>query len=193
MEDYILSIDPEVISLEKEGRWYDASLYAYNVWKTNPSVSLSLSAGTQIWYTLLLIEYDQSSPHPQCDWTQIITQLQKLLMEITNFGFLHFEDNASFHAYWGYMIKLRPLFFLDCHGDYVGWWNKGFAMMKHAYTLDPCNPVAVAMYYEADNDLSVEYRDACRKLWEKIGPQEWGSSDVQLYFFMILNGNMQPE
>ncbi len=190
MKDYILNVDLEVIALENENRWYDAALYAYRAWKNQPSVNRSLSAGTQIWYTLLLIEYDQDSPCSQYNRTQEITYLQKLLMEITNYGFLHFGDNASFHAYFGYMIKVKPLFFEDCGGDYIGWWNKGVAMMKRAHTLDPYNPVATAMYYEADDDSASEYQNACRDLWMKISPCEWGKSGVQVYFNSILYGNL---
>ena len=109
-------------------------------------------------------------------------------MEVTQYGLDHFSACACFNAFFGYMIKVMPYFFINYHGDYNGWYDKGIEMMKSAYQLAPQDLLAKAMYYEAMED-DTEYQNVCGQIWRALTPEDWGNSLVQQYFFRILNGD----
>ena len=133
--------------------------------------------------------FEDWSPHPYGIELANREEIEDMLMDVTRCGLKHFHNNSTFNAYFGYMFKVMPYFFKDYNGDYVGWQQKGISMMRYSYMLDSLNPLAKAMYYEIDCDNESDYIQACQELWKQIDPIEWGQSEVQMYFYSVLNGN----
>lgn len=192
MELFQLSFDRRISVLEKENRWKTAVDIVFENWKDSPNDLNSLiCAGTQLWYTLLVMDYIKNAPFPPADDFEIVTdeQLQINLMDVTRHGFKFFSDNSIFNAYFGYMISVMPYFFLDYKGDYLGWKKKGIEMICRAYSLDPENLFTKAMYYRlVDSGNNMLFVSTCNELWTRITPVQWGDSEVQQYFFRILHG-----
>ena len=191
MEISKIDFDPAVSELERREDWNAAVRLVYDKWAQNPTNLCDLlAAGTHMWYTLLLIDEAKSNPFPPASGAEMpfSDDIMVRLMEITRYGFDHFSASACFNAFFGYMMKVMPYFFIDYHGDYNGWYDKGIEMMKNAYRLSPQDLLAKAMYYEAMED-DAEYRSVCRQIWSGLTPEEWGNSLVQQYFFRILNGD----
>lgn len=191
MEPFLLTFDNYVIELEKRKRWKTLVEHVYRQWNESPmSLPYLLCAGTELWYTILVMEKYRNSPLPPPD-TEIIAieDIEEKLMAVTRFGFEHFSNDGTFNAYFGYMINAMPYFFADYGGDYDGWREKGINMMKNAYQLAPTNPFAKAISLEPNSfDRNLAYYNACKNLWTKITPTKWGISQVQQYFFGILCG-----
>lgn len=184
-------LDPAIAEFESKGEWNAAAQYVYHKWMQNPASLCNLVAsGTQIWYTLLLIEEIRSNPFSKSSSIELPhpDEMMVYLMEITRYGFEYFSAYAAFNAFFGYMIKVMPYFFQDYHGDYDGWYDRGVEMMKKSYQLAPRDEIAKAMYYEAIGD-DMGYRTVCKQIWTNHTPEEWGSSMVQQYFFRVLNGD----
>ena len=192
MQQFQLTFDKRIPKLEKKNCWKTAVDIVMQQWLANPhDLNCLLCAGTQLWYTLLVMDYIRNDPSPPTavEFVPDI-QLQKHLMNVTRYGFKHFANNPIFNAYYGYMICLMPYFFLDYNGDYLGWQTKGIEMMRLSYRLDPDNPFTRAMYYEQDGyGKDTPFYDACKEIWSKITPTQWGDSEVQQYFFRILHGD----
>ena len=88
------------------------------------------------------------------------------------------------------MIKTMPYLFVACDKYNDEWQIKGMEMINHAYLADTNNLLAKAIYYEhTAYENSKLYYDACKELWLKITPKEWGTSLVNQYFFRILWGH----
>lgn len=193
MEQFQLKFDKRISSLEKENRWETAVNIVWEQWKSQPNdLNSLLCAGTQLWYSILIMDELKYGPILVHD-TEIISdsRLQRDLIEITRYGFEYFVNEPIFNAYFGYMISTMPYFFLDYGGDYDGWRNKGIKMMRRSYVLAPDNPFCEAMHYEKDyDDVELRYFEACKKIWSKITPMQWGDSEVQQYFFRILKGDL---
>lgn len=192
MEEFRLLFDKRIASLEKDNRWKTAADIVFEQWETNPNdLNCVLCAGTQLWYTLLVMEYIRNDPSPTTAVEFVPDmQLQKHLMNVTRYGFEHFANNPVFNAYYGYMICLMPYFFLDYNGDYLGWQEKGHEMMRRSYNLDSNSPFTKAMYYESEGyGKDTLFYDACQEIWSIITPEQWGNSEVQQYFFRILHGD----
>lgn len=195
MAEYILDFDSRILALERMNKWKSLSYLVYQDWKEQPyRLDRVLCAGTELWYILLITEYLEDLPVHQCEIELANRQeVEELLMNVTRFGLEHFRDNSTFNAYFGYMFKVMPCFFKDYNGDYLGWQKKGIEMMRSSFLLDPQNLFAKAMYYETDCDNEPAYLQACRELWQKNDPAEWRQSEVQLYFYGILNGTIKDE
>lgn len=192
MQQFQLTFDKRIPKLEKKNCWKTAVDIVMQQWLANPhDLNCLLCAGTQLWYTLLVMDHIRNDPSPPTAVEFIPDiQLQKHLMNVTRYGFKHFANNPIFNAYYGYMIYLMPYFFLDYNGDYLGWQAKGIEMMCLSYRLDPDNPFTKAMYYEQDGyGKDTPFYDACKEIWSKITPVQWGDSEVQQYFFRILHGD----
>lgn len=190
MRKYILNFAPCIAEWEKQDGWQDCVDYLLNQLKLHPNnVNHLICAGTEIWYTILIMEeaiFDRDTPD---DFVHIpIEQLREYLIAITDWGMLHFCDDAAFNAYFGYMIKVMPYFFRD----YGNWDEAGIAMMKKSYALDPISPFTRAMYYEQEENWE-KFSQTCAEIWQAITPQEWGKSLVQQYFFRILDGEKDTE
>lgn len=193
MEEFQLKFDRSISQLEKNNRWKTVVDIVFEQWSANQSdLNALLCAGTQLWYTLLIMDYIQNNPVPP-ENVEIAScvQLQNNLTKVTRYGFQHFTENSAFNAYFGYMISVMPYLFLDYNGDYLGWQEKGKEMMRHSYELNPNSPFTKAMYYEKTAyEKGTRFFEACKEIWEKITPEQWGDSAVQQYFFRILNGNI---
>lgn len=192
MEEFRLLFDKRIAILEKENRWKTAVDIVLQQWEANPNdLNCLLCVGTQLWYTLLVMDYIRNDPSPPTavEFVPDI-QLQKHLMNVTRYGFKHFANNPIFNAYYGYMICLMPYFFLDYNGDYSGWQSKGHEMMRRSYNLDTNSPFTKAMYYESEGSgKDTPFYDACKEIWSIMTPEQWGDSQVQQYFFRILHGD----
>lgn len=192
MEEFRLLFDKRITTLEKDNRWKTAADIVLQQWEANPNdLNCLLCVGTQLWYTLLVMDYIRNDPSPPTavEFVPDI-QLQKHLMNVTCYGFKHFANNPIFNAYYGYMICLMPYFFLDYNGDYLGWQEKGHEMMRLSYNLDTNSPFTKAMYYVSEGSgKDTPFYDACKEIWSKITPEQWGDSEVQQYFFRILHGD----
>ena len=113
MEQFQLRFDKRVPKLEKESKWETAANIVLEEWKNDPNdLNALLCAGTQLWYTLLMMDYIRNDPSSPID-IEIVPdlQLQKDLMDVTRYGFAHFAHNPIFNAYFGYMISVMPYFF----------------------------------------------------------------------------------
>lgn len=192
MEQFRIEFDRNVLKLEKENRWKTISDAIFKQWQDHPDdLNCLLCAGTQLWYTLLEMDYIKNSPvlHENTEFDSE-QQLQNNLMEVTRYGFTNYGDNAIFNAYFGYMISVMPYYFIDYNGDYAGWKAKGIGMMRRSYKLSPNNPFTRAMFYESDcYGKDTPFYNACKEIWSEITPEQWGTSAVQQYFFHILQGN----
>lgn len=192
MEQFQLDFEKQISKLEKENRWKTVVDIVLQQWTARPNnLGRLLCAGTQLWYTLLVMDNIRNDPFPP-DTVELIpdVQLQNSLMNVTRYGFKYFDDNPIFNAYFGYMISVMPYFFLDYNGDYCEWQAKGIEMIRRSYRLDPDNPFTKAMYHELDGyGKDTPYYDACKEIWSKITPTQWGDSEVQQYFFHILHGD----
>ena len=192
MEEFRLLFDKRIATLEKDNRWKTAANIVLQQWENNPNdLNSLLCAGTQLWYTLLVMDDIRNDPFPP-DNIEFISdeQLQNNLLHVTRYGFKHFADNSIFNAYFGYMISVMPYFFLDYNGDYLGWKSKGITMMHYSYYLDPSSPFTKAMYYEPEGSGKyTPFYDSCKEIWSLITPEQWGDSEVQQYFFRILHGD----
>lgn len=192
MEEFRLLFDKRIATLEKDNRWKTVVDIVLQQWEASPNdLNCLLCVGTQLWYTLLVMDYIRNDPFPPTavEFVPDI-QLQKHLMNVTRYGFKHFANNPIFNAYYGYMICLMPYFFPDYNGDYLGWQAKGSEMLRRSYKLDPNSPFTRAMYFEKDGyEKDTPFFDACKEIWSKMTPAQWGDSEVQQYFFRILHGD----
>lgn len=191
MEISRISFDPIIAKFESREEWGAAARFVYDKWIHDPTNLCALvAAGTQMWYTLLIIDEAKSNPFLQTPSVELprSDDIMVWLMEVTQYGLDHFSACACFNAFFGYMIKVMPYFFINYHGDYNGWYDKGIEMMKSAYQLARQDLLAKAMYYEAMED-DTEYQNVCGQIWRALTPEEWGNSLVQQYFFRILNGD----
>jgi len=165
---------------------------AFRFWLANPdSLNCLLCAGTQIWYTLLVLDdiKDESLALGKIDLISD-EQLKNNLMRVTRYGFEHFSNDSAFNAYFGYMISVMPYLFLDYNGDYLGWQERGNEMIRFSFHLNPNNLFAEALYLELDGcGRGTPFYNACQKIWSRITPEQWGYSGVQRYFFRILHGD----
>lgn len=193
MEPFRLMFDSRIPELEKENRWETIAKIVTQQWEERPNdLNCLLCAGTQLWYTLLVMDDIRNDPFPP-EHVEFASeeQLQNDLMRVTRCGLEHFSDSAVFNAYFGYMMETMPYFFPDYRGDYQGWRAKGLGMMRKSNALDPTNPFAVAMCYEPDAyGKNSSFHLACKALWESVTPEQWGTSEVQQYFFRILHGDV---
>lgn len=191
MENGILSFDPDVLFFEQHNLWKSATDLVYQHWQAAPNdINLLLCAGTEIWYALLEIEYETNSPLPNNlpeIWDSNL--LQSRLWEIAEHGQLHFASNSDYNAYFGYMYQVMPYFFLGYNGDYDGFRKLGQHMMRKAAFLETKNLFAAAMAHEMDEDNS-QYNKLCKAFWSAVSPHQWGVSNVQKYFYYILNGQL---
>lgn len=193
MTQYNLIFEPETKVFESQHQWISAAAVQYHLWKKDPiNLNSLICAGTQAWYGILAIDNDKLNPNSSVKHVDGEDEiLYSMLTEITRCGEQYFLHNAVFNAYFGYMMKVMPYFFLDYAGDYDGWQAKGIGMMQHAYSLEPENPLAKAMYYESqDIARTTQYNDACKELWSTMTLEQWGDGEVQQYFFRILQGEI---
>jgi hypothetical protein len=191
MDQFQLHFDNRIPQLEKENRWKSVVDIVLAQWTDSPNdLNRLVCAGTQLWYTLFVMDYIKNDPSPPNDIEYVPEmQLQKDLMRVTQYGFKYFADNAVFNAYFGYMISAMPYFFLVYDGDYLGWQTKGIEMLCYSYRLVPEHPFTKAMYHETTaGGKDTLFYSACKEIWSRITPNEWGKSEVQQYFFRILCG-----
>lgn len=192
MEQFQLMFDHIIPKLENENQWKSVADIVFQQWQDCPDdLNRLLCAGTQLWYTLLMMDYIKNDPFPPGNVELVSnTQLQNNLATVTRYGFKHFANSSIFNAYFGYMISVMPYFFLDYNGDYAHWKSKGIEMMRYSYSLDPNSPFTKAMYYEPEGfGKDTPFYNACKEIWSIITPEQWGDSEVQQYFFRILHGN----
>ena len=192
MEQFLLAFDKRIPELEKKNRWKTAADIVLQQWRDSPrELNRLLCAGTQLWYTLLVMDYIKAEPFPP-DNIEIVAvpEVQSDLMTVTQYGFAHFANNPVFNAYFGYMISVMPGHFSDHNGDYLEWKAKGIEMIHRSYDLAHDNPFTKAIRYELEGyEKDTAYYDACKELWSGITPERWGNSEVQQYFFRILWGD----
>ena len=195
MEDFYLHFNKIIIEYEERGDWASATEVAFSNWETDPmNIRSLLCAGTELWYGMLMVDYYECLHkflrEPSTDvLLPPYDVLESRLNTVAHFGFTHFMNHPAFNAYFGYMIQCMPYFFLEYKGDYDGWRKKGINMIKSAHALNPTNPFlkAMACSVEEQNEYFVDF---CRELWCHVTPDEWGNSQVQQYFFRILNGDL---
>ena len=190
MTQYKLHFDDVTKGLEIAHQWYSATQRLYELWERDPmNLNNLLCVGTETWYCLLACDYDSLDPEQQRIIPSFeVDKLYEILTIIFHYGERNFSENAIFNAYFGYMIRVMPYFFLDCAGDYVGWQNKGKKMVRSAYMQEPNNPFVRAIYFEQESYQSEEFDAACKLLWSEVSPSVWGDSEVPQYFLRILNG-----
>lgn len=188
MTEYRLFFDDNIIKLEQERNWKEAVEILYTQWKINlHNINSLLCLGTELWYMLLVEEYQRFNPNKNETYIFLDKNLSyERLMEVTRFAINNFSENPVVNSYFGYMIKVMPYFFTDYNGDYDYWHYKGCHMIKYAYNLEPNNPFVRAMYYELDSENEDLYRQSCSEFWDCISLDDWGNSAVQKYFSGIL-------
>lgn len=190
MRNGVLVFDNSILCLEQKDMWKGAADLAYVRWEQRPdNLNDLLCAGTEIWYALLINDYYHFAPYQTIVIDPVdVEEMEEKLWRIAQFGEQFFSENANFNAYFGYMYKVKPHYFLGYGGDFDGWQNRGCAMLQKSALLDQDNLFAVAMSHEIEDESCI-YLDACKTLWKQITPEQWGFSEVQLYFFRILNGD----
>ena len=193
MYNFILQFDKQIIENEKCNRWKTASCIAFDNWtKDKSNLNSLLCAGAQVWYTLLIQNYYRSTcSAPINVELEQESILQNKLIEVTQWGVENFLNDAMFNCYFGYMIKVKPHYFLGlCNEyDYDYWKTKGISMIRHAYELFPQDPLIKAVFYESISYGNTEFQIACKNLWNTITPKLWGESEYQQHMFYILCGN----
>ncbi len=188
--DYMLFFPEQILELEQENKWWQAAQLVYGEWEKNPSnLSALLCAATQLWYTCLVMEYNDHSPIQLQNIEAVPREwLYSKYLSVMEYGFKNFKDDANFNAYAGYMIKIRPER-LPGPQDYLAWEEKGNAMIRYAHAIDPGNLFAEAMYLNVEHTAPItKYQESCKKIWKENSPEKWGNSAVQRYFSRILNG-----
>lgn len=190
MEKCNILFDERIIEFEKKDRWDHAVDYAYHQWKRNPfDVNRLLCVGTETWYALYLMEIFTDDPNPGNE--PIFMQLEQMyaiLDEVLKFGDMHYSNSSSYNAYMGYMLKVKPYYFMN-DDSYTKMQNKGIEMMRKSVQIDPNSPLANAIAYEPNGfGAGSPYHNMCGTIWEMFTPEQWGISAVQRYFFRILRG-----
>lgn len=191
MQDFRLMFDRRIPELERSNRWQTVIDIVLKQWNDCPKdINRLLCAGTQLWYTILVMDEYRNAPTPPSNFELVpCLQLQEHLMSVTRFGFKHFSVSSIFNAYFGYMISVRPYCFIDYNGDYVGWQEKGESMVRYSYALEPDNLLAKAMCFELEGyEKNTQFFEVCHEIWSQSTPELWGDSAVQQYFFRILHG-----
>lgn len=188
MSHYILEFDHQILAFEKQGKWYEAAICAYDLWTKQPNdPNILVCAGTEIWYAILALEYDAFDPSSAIvpDF-EAEKKLRDLLWQVSLYGEHHFKDDTTFNTYFGYMYRVMPYNFTGFDGDDIAWKSKGLSMNSKAAN-EPGNLIAQAMVHSYDD--SYTYHEACKKIWDNIPIELWGTSAFQEYLFYILNGN----
>lgn len=114
-------------------------------------------------------------------------ELEDILWDVASFGERYFSEEPEFNAYFGYMYVIKPYHFKGYQGDYDEWQARGKKMMQKAVSSDPANPIYAAFAYRNAGDDVACVRE-CHKIWENTTPEQWGTGEVQQYFFGILDG-----
>ena len=182
-----LYFDESIPKLETDNRWYTAAQCVTDKWKSCPkNLNYFLCAGTQLWYTLITLDYYEYDPNPPKNLEKTSCfNVGKELVAVTQYGFQNFEDNPYFNAYFGYMMSVSPLFFLDYKSDYLWLEKKGIEMMEYSHTLSPNNPLINAIYYTLEYDKPI-FKKFCSELWDRSSDEDRYESGVQSYFCRIL-------
>lgn len=176
----IIEFDKKVKILESQNKWNDVIELIESQWKKDKlDLNKCLCVGTEIWFVLVFYERLEIDDIDE-------KSLMEKLMYITNFGFEHFIDEASFNAIFGYMIYLMPYYFNDYGGDYEGWKNKGRDMMKKAYMEEKSNPVYAALYSRSQGE-DEKNKEACSVFIQNKNSYFSESEEVGDYFIRILS------
>ena len=182
-----LNFDDSIPQLEAENRWYTAAQCVTDKWKSCPTnLNYFLCAGTQLWYTLLILDYYKYDPNPPANLEPASCfKIEKELVEITRYGFQNFANNPYFNMYFGYMISVQPLNFQDI-GDFLTLEKQGIEMMKNAYRFAPDDPLIKAIFYTTEYTKDI-FKKSCSELWTHSSAEEKYESAVQSYFCRILD------
>ena len=191
MKKYCLTFSNDIIQLERDEMWIDAADTMYQQWEMNPGeIHCLLCAGTQLWYTLCLLDSEMSLPLQMTGNDSTMESLEQKLWEIAQLGNTLFANDPAFNAYFGYMLSVQPIYFLQSGLDYLKLKKTGIEMIQRAYQIDPTSLFVQAVYYNSGCSGNQNlYRCICREIWKTITPEQWGSSEVNQYFFRILNGD----
>lgn len=192
MEKYLLNVDPEICRLDSQMQWHSLAQKAFQNWQYNQNdVNRLLVCGTQLWHMLevdFVVSYDPNWNQP-CEkicQKQVIHQLR----EVTSYGLAHFANDPAMNAYFGYLIYVKPEYFADAQKGYEEWKETGRSMLQKSYIIDPDSPFTKAMFYKVDCDTADSpFYDACREIWQRITPQQWGKTNFHFYLFNILFGD----
>ena len=183
-----LYFDDSIPQLEKENRWYTAAQQVTDKWKSCPAnLNYFLCAGTQLWYTLLILECFKCDPYPPKNLeTASCFDIEKELAAITRYGFQNFHDNPYFNAYFGYMMSISPQYSFGYINNYLQLEKRGLELMEYAYTLSPDDSLVKAIYYTTEYNKNI-FKKTCSELWAQSSAEEKYQSAVQSYFCRILN------
>ena len=193
MDQYLLKIDPEICCLDNQMLWHTLAERVFRDWQESPNdLNRLLVCGTQLWYMLELDEYLRLDSNPPEEFESICAEtVSHRLQEVVSYGLAHFSDNAPFNAYFGYLFKVKPEYFVTKTSGYLYWYEKGISMIKKAHELDPNSPFTRALYYQLE---AYGINEACREIWEQITPAQWGQTNFHCYMFSILWGdNFYPD
>ena len=182
-----LYFDDSISQLEEENQWCTAAQCVADKWKSCPAnLNYFLCAGTQLWYTLLILDYYRNDPNPPANLeTSLFFDIEKELSDVTWYGFQNFTNNPYFNIYFGYMISVQPLNFPDI-GDFLILEKRGIEMMKNAYRLAPNDHLVKAIFYTTEYTKDI-FKKSCSELWAHSSAEEKYKSAVQSYFCRILN------
>lgn len=159
-----------IYELENLQKWNEVKSSLKQLWTTQKGdIEIATHLGSICWYMLVFWERIDNSALDE-------NELMKILIEVTEFGWINFYDEPEFLWKFGYMIKLFPYYF----GDYEKWKNMGFQLIEKAHKLKPDDPV-ITMIYLNDDSL-VEYKEACIKVNEQLLSRFNGIGVMDKYF-----------
>jgi hypothetical protein len=171
---------PEADQLEAEGHWNRARDYMLAEWKAEPhSKKKLIRLSFLCWY--VLVEW-QCLDLSDLDYDEYIN----LLRELTDFGLVHFHEDAEFLWVFGYMSSL----FAYCFGEYEEWEQKGLAMLERAFELEPNDPVTTMLFLGSkarDTGKQKAYEEACQDAAVTLSARFKGNGEMQQYFRHVLH------
>lgn len=203
MKHRYVKFPEEILLFEEQQDWRGAADFLYARWqKDRYDLNNLLCVALEIWYAFLECQYDREycfrcNPKND-DEGQNDDILLDMLWETYDWGIKHFEENATFHAYMGYIIQYRPRYwYRDIRGcDYDEWQNKGCEMVKKAHESCPENVLFTAFYYEVlyfreNQDVFSEYKAAGKAIWESVTMEEWGTSSVPIHLRCLFDDDFK--
>ena len=173
-----------MLELEREERWEDARVMLYELWNADrENIDLFLRLFSECWYVL-------------AEWGLLKTEglswetFRDTLIECTEYGLAHFNEDTRFLWMGGYMINLFPYeFYRGADGGdlYLEWEARGLKMLAQAVEQSPMD-LTKAMYLGAipGNEMTEDMRKASNEAWKSmqqhIRDYFSGNSAIEKYF-----------
>lgn len=170
-----------VDELEDSEHWDKAFKITLNEWRCKPDdLKILIRLAFLCWHLLdywLLFNPENLGEE----------RVQKVLDEVTEYGFKLFNDEFDFLWIFGYMLKLFPYMF----GEYFEMEQKGIDMIRQAHKINVEDSIVKMLYLasikERNTEIEAEFKQASLLTDAILSHRFKGNGVLASYFRRVLN------